>query len=91
MIRTLLIGVARLLFNAAMLAFLLGVVLIYGAFRLLRAAFAKDRGQPVREASFATLISLAVLVKAVRAAMPEQAVTGEPEPEPDNPIPPPIF
>jgi hypothetical protein len=82
-IRTIFVGVARLLFNAALLAFVLGGVLIYAAFRLLRAAFAKDQGRPVREAGFAAMVAIVLLVKAIKEAGPPQ-VASEPETHDDD-------
>lgn len=67
MIRLLFTGAARLVFNAAMIALGLGCLLVYVAYRLARAAVAKDRGQPVRDAGVGVLFALVQLVKALQA------------------------
>lgn len=67
MIRLAFLGAARVLFNAAVLAFTLGALLVYCSYRLVRATVAKDRGQPVRDAGFGTLIACVALVKALQA------------------------
>ena len=67
MIRTVTLGVARLLFNAAMLTLLLALVLVYASFRLVRSSVAKDRGQPVRDAGVGVLLAVVALVKAAQS------------------------
>ncbi len=67
MIRTLLAGMARVTFQAALLAFLIGLLLGYASFRLLRASVVSERGQPVREAGFAVLAAVVVLGRALAA------------------------
>lgn len=66
MIRTLLLGAARVLFNAAVLALALTAVLGYASYRLARSAVKNDRGQPAREAAFASLLSLVALARALK-------------------------
>lgn len=66
MVRLLLVGSARLVFNAAMLAFLLGLVLVYCSYRLVRGSLVPGRGMPAREAGFRVLIALVELARALR-------------------------
>jgi hypothetical protein len=73
MIRTVIVGAARMLFNAALLAFCLGLLLLYASYRLVRSTVAKSTGQPVREAGFATLMSIVVLAQAVKATQKASA------------------
>lgn len=65
MIRLLIVGAARAIFNLACLALLLALLLMYAAYRLLRSSVAKGRGQPVREAGFGVLVAVVVLARAL--------------------------
>lgn len=71
MIRSLVVGAARALFNLSIMFLVIACLLMYGSYRLLRAAFAKNSGQPVREAGFATMLSIVALVKAIRDQVPD--------------------
>ena len=71
MIRLLLVGCARLLFQTAVVALLVGGLLLYASYRLVRSSVARDRGQPTQAAAFAVLVSLAGLARAVRDRLPE--------------------
>lgn len=70
MIRSLLVGAARVLFNLAVVFFALGALLLYGAYRLVRSSVAKSENRPVREAGFGALLAAVALVQALRAAAP---------------------
>lgn len=71
MIRLAFVGAARVLFNLACVCFLLGLVCVYGAYRLVRAAMAGRGPQPVREAGFGALLAVVTLVQALKANAPE--------------------
>lgn len=71
MIRTLIVGAARVLFNLAVVSFALGALFLYGAYRLIRSSVAKQEGRPVREAGFGTLVAVVALVQALKANVPE--------------------
>ena len=66
MIRSLFVGAARCLFNLAAVTFELSLLFLYAAYRMLRAAVAKDDGRPVREAGFGALVAVVGLVKALQ-------------------------
>lgn len=75
MIRTLLVGVARSLFFVALLAGVVAALSLYGSFRVLRAAFARQGGPPeVRDAGFAALTALVTLGRAIRERVPADVV-----------------
>lgn len=80
MIRALLVGCARVIFNLATVSLLLALLLFYGAYRLVRSAWAKDPGRPVRDAGFTTLVAVVALVKAIA----EQAERAAPPENPSN-------
>lgn len=70
MIRALLVGCARILFNLACVGFVLGLLFMYGAYRLLRSAVARDSGRPVRDAGFDFLRAGVTLARAVAEQLP---------------------
>jgi hypothetical protein len=72
LIRALLLGAARALFQLGVIVLVAGGLLVYGAYRLARAGVARDPGRPVREAGFTVLVSLAGLVRALGVAPPER-------------------
>lgn len=65
MIRALLVGMARSLFLLAAALAALSLLAGYCSFRLLRAAFAKGPGMPVRDAGFGLMLAAGALVKAL--------------------------
>lgn len=69
MIGRLALGAARVLFGLGVVVLALGVGLVYASWRLVRSAVA-DSPTPVRDASFAVLLALAGL----RRALADRAV-----------------
>ena len=89
MIRRLLVGCARILFQSALVCFVLGGLLAYAAYRLIRAGFARDHGMPVRDALF----QLALAAETLRRALadrpgPARVVPVETSDETEEPPPP---
>lgn len=70
MITRLLVGVARSLFIVAVCFLAIAVLALYGAYRVLRSAFARSPSMPLRDATFNLLATAIVLARTVQAMKP---------------------
>ena len=72
MIRTLAVGMARVLFSLACITAVLAAALFFVSYRLVRFVLAGSPATPVRDAGLQTVVALATLGRALKERMPEQ-------------------
>lgn len=77
MIRAGALGVARVLFGFAVVAFVVAALLTYGAWRAARVAVAGRPSLAQREAAFGVLLALVQFARAHKAAQPELVAVRE--------------
>lgn len=76
MIRTILFGMARVMFAASLVLFGAAALMLYATYRILRAATIGNRPSTKREAAFALMQSIVAFGGAVRSSMPATAAAG---------------
>lgn len=67
MIKTLLVGCARVTFNLACVLVLCAGLLTYVSYRLLRAAFTQNENREIRAAAFNVIMAAVILGKTIQA------------------------